>query len=96
LATPVTLYVVPLAALREHAVDAIPIAFPPIQIPGHGWYLDGGVRLNAPLKPAIALGADALFPVATHPLDEPTPGAPRIGRAHTHSSATFPAAPPHP
>jgi NTE family protein len=53
------------------ASSAIPIAFPPIQIPGQGWYLDGGVRLNAPLKPAISLGADSLVAVATHPLEEP-------------------------
>ena len=59
----------------EHvlASSAIPIAFPPIQIHGTGWYLDGGVRLNAPLKPAISLGADALVVVATHPLEEPAP-----------------------
>ena len=58
----------------EHvlASSAIPIAFPPIQI-GTGWYLDGGVRLNAPLKPAISLGADALIVVATHPFEEPAP-----------------------
>jgi NTE family protein len=55
------------------ASSAIPIAFPPIQIRGSGWYLDGGVRLNAPLKPAISLGADALVAVATHPLEEPLP-----------------------
>jgi NTE family protein len=55
------------------ASSAIPIAFPPVQIDGKGWYLDGGVRLNAPLKPAISLGADALVAVATHPLEEPTP-----------------------
>lgn len=59
------------------ASSAIPIAFAPVEIQEPaGWYLDGGVRLNAPLKPAIALGADALVAVATHPLDEPAP-APR-------------------
>jgi NTE family protein len=55
------------------ASSAIPIVFPPIQIDGLGWYLDGGVRLNAPLKPAIALGADEIIAVATHPLHEPKP-----------------------
>lgn len=50
---------------------AIPVAFPPQRITEpderKGWYIDGGVRLNAPLKPAIALGADGLVVVATHP-----------------------------
>jgi NTE family protein len=62
----------------EHvlASSAIPIVFPPVQVsqpPGlDGWYLDGGIRLNAPLKPAIALGADAVAVVATHPVHSVT------------------------
>jgi NTE family protein len=55
------------------ASSAIPIVFPPVEIGELGWYLDGGVRLNAPLKPAIALGADEIVAVATHPLSEPKP-----------------------
>jgi NTE family protein len=55
------------------ASSAIPIVFPPVHIDRLGWYLDGGVRLNAPLKPAIALGADEIIAVATHPLSEPKP-----------------------
>lgn len=54
------------------ASAAIPVAFPPVQVPNQTapgeWYLDGGVRLNAPLKPALALGADAVVIVATHPV----------------------------
>jgi NTE family protein len=53
------------------ASAAIPIVFPPVHVAEpsarSGWYLDGGIRLNAPLKPALALGADAVVVVATHP-----------------------------
>ena len=66
------------AAIRDVHVlasAAIPLAFPAIRIdePGTegGWFIDGGVRLNAPLKPALALGATDLVVVATHPVDEP-------------------------
>jgi NTE family protein len=61
----------------EHvlASAAIPVAFPPVRVTAPasaaGWYFDGGVRLNTPLKPALALGAEALVVVATHPSSLP-------------------------
>ncbi len=73
--------------LAEHvlASSAIPAAFPAQRItqPSQwaGWYYDGGVRLNTPLKPAIALGLERLVIVGTHPdgydrTSRPDPGAP--------------------
>jgi NTE family protein len=53
------------------ASAAIPVAFRPVFIDGpstqRGWYIDGGVKLNAPIKPALALGADRVVVVATSP-----------------------------
>lgn len=75
----------------EHAVasSAIPMAFRPVWIeePGWaGWYVDGGVRLNAPIKPALTLGARRVAVVATHP--------DRYVAARTSLPATGPIAPP--
>lgn len=57
------------------ASSAIPVAFPPIEVPApemfQGWYLDGGIRLNAPLRPAPALGADHLVVISAHALAYP-------------------------
>jgi NTE family protein len=63
------------------ASAAIPVLFSPVRVPTEdgtpgGWYIDGGVRLNTPLKPALALDADAVVVVATHPATDLATGIP--------------------
>ena len=50
----------------EHvmASAALPIFFPAVRI-GNAWYGDGGVRLSAPLSPALHLGANRIIAVST-------------------------------
>ncbi len=73
------------ALQAEHvlASTAVPGLFRPIHIDTPtrraGWYVDGGVRLNMPLKPAVQMGASRLGMVATGP-DTGRPGCPRSSR----------------
>jgi NTE family protein len=46
------------------ASAALPFFFPAIEVDG-GWYGDGGIRLTAPLSPAIHLGAQRILAVTT-------------------------------
>lgn len=57
------------------ASAAIPILFPPVAIEGR-WFMDGGVRSNTPLAPALCLGADALLIVSVRAADEAQQSAP--------------------
>jgi NTE family protein len=58
----------------EHllASAAIPVLFPPVWVPEpsthRGWYVDGGVRLNAPLDAALRFGVAELLVVSGHSL----------------------------
>src|SRR3954453_21415979 len=59
---------VPTVLNEQHvrASSAIPAAFPAVQVtdgPAAGWYFDGGTRLNAPIKPALSLGAERVIVV---------------------------------
>jgi len=46
------------------ASSAIPLVFPAIHVDG-GWYGDGGLRLSAPLSPAVHLGAEKILAIGT-------------------------------
>lgn len=50
----------------EHvmASAALPLMFPAVQI-GNDWYGDGGIRLTAPLSPALHLGANRILAIST-------------------------------
>jgi NTE family protein len=59
---------VPAVLTEQHvrASAAIPAAFPAVEVtegPAKGWYFDGGTRLNAPIKPALSLGAERVIVV---------------------------------
>jgi NTE family protein len=59
-----------LGAKHVQASAAIPLAFSPVQLgpkEAATWHMDGGVRLNAPLKPALTFGANSLIVIATDP-----------------------------
>lgn len=50
----------------EHVMAscALPLFFPAVQLPD-GWYGDGGIRLSAPLSPALHLGAERILVMST-------------------------------
>jgi len=58
---------------HEHirASAAIPFLFPPVEVTSpraaRDHYIDGGTRLNSPIKPALALGADRVIVVGFEP-----------------------------
>src|SRR5947209_6860551 len=66
------------------ASGAIPMIFPPVHVHApqraRGWYFDGGTRLNTPIKPALALGADRVVVIGLNSID-PAP-ADRLASEH--------------
>jgi NTE family protein len=62
------------------ASAAIPALFPAVEI-DDAWYFDGGTRLNAPIKPALSLGAKRVIVVGLNsiaPESEQPPEGPHI------------------
>jgi NTE family protein len=65
-----------LSAVHVRASAAIPALFGAVEVTeppaAAGWYGDGGTRLNAPLKPALALGANRVVVIALNSSRTPT------------------------
>lgn len=63
----------PITTEQVLASSALPLGFPPVWVgepADHaGWYVDGGVRLNSPLRPAISVGMDRLVIIDSMPTD---------------------------
>jgi NTE family protein len=66
-----------LHADHVRASGAIPVIFPPVHVQAperaRGWYYDGGTRLNTPIKPALALGAERVVVIGLNSI-APAPG----------------------
>jgi NTE family protein len=64
-----------IGSTHVRASAAIPILFPPVRITrpteAAGWYVDGGTRLNTPIKPAIDLGAERIVVIGTGSVSPP-------------------------
>lgn len=54
----------PLTVEHVMASASLPLVFPAVQL-GRDWHGDGGVRLSAPLSPALHLGAGRILAVST-------------------------------
>ena len=73
-----------IAGEHVRASAAIPLLFPTVEVRSprgaRGHYLDGGTRLNSPIKPALHLGADRVIVVGFEPF------VPATGRASASRS----------
>jgi NTE family protein len=71
------------------ASASIPLLFPPVQVGGRLLW-DGGLLVNTPLAPVVALGADEVVPVLVTEPPDPTLGPfPHFGRAVERTIDSF-------
>ncbi len=75
-----------LSSEHVRASAAIPMLFPPVEVTtpraAAGAYMDGATRLNSPIKPALALGADRVIVIGFEPLSGTAPEAVAPRRPH--------------
>lgn len=55
----------PLTIDHIMASASLPVVFPAVRLGSH-WHGDGGIRLSAPLSPALHLGATRMLAISTH------------------------------
>lgn len=75
-----------LTSVHALASGAIPVIFPAVEVKEpashRGWYGDGGARLNTPLEPALALGAERVIMIGLNssvvPEDRPSTTRPDV------------------
>jgi NTE family protein len=74
----------------KHALAsaAIPVMFPAVRLHGQ-LHVDGGLRLNVPLSPALRLGADRVVVVSLRHEPGPVQVTAERGREHEQASASF-------
>jgi NTE family protein len=67
----------------EHvmASAAIPMLFPAVRV-GDEWFGDGGIRLTAPLSPALHLGAAKILTISTRHAAAQSPPPHAVARAY--------------
>ncbi len=71
------------------ASASIPLLFPPVEVAGHLLW-DGGLLVNTPLAPVVALGADEIVTVlVTEPPDPTARPFPNFGRAVERTVDSF-------
>lgn len=60
----------PITVEHVMASAALPLFFPAVRL-DRSWYGDGGIRLTAPLSPAVHLGADRILAISTRYVRSP-------------------------
>jgi NTE family protein len=85
-----TVTAVPAVMRAEHALAsaAIPFVFPAVRIDGD-FYVDGGLRQNVPLAPALRLGAEGLIVVNPRHVHSQPPVAIEVERERKLPGAFF-------